>query len=102
MEHLLLFNRRRRKLQRRVKTILRINALVIGIALFFCSSLIPTGHAQQAQTETQAVQVIGLAGLKENTKGRLTDRQRNSAVYSCQGQRRRGRRVYRGCCHGKG
>jgi hypothetical protein len=30
------------------------------------------GHAQQAQLETQAVQVIGLAGLKENTKGRLT------------------------------
>ena len=52
--------------------ILRINVLVIAISLFFCSSLIAIGHAQQAQTETQAVQVIGLAGLKENTKGRLT------------------------------
>jgi hypothetical protein len=52
--------------------ILRINALVIAVALFFCSPLIRIGHAQQAQTETQASQVIGLAGLKENTKGRLT------------------------------
>ena len=52
--------------------ILRINTLVIVVALFFCSPLIRIGHAQQAQTETQAVQVIGLAGLKENTKGTLT------------------------------
>ena len=50
----------------------RINALVIAVALFFCSSLMRIGHAQQAQIETQASQVIGLAGLKENTKGRLT------------------------------
>ena len=48
----------------------RINAL-IAVTLFFCSPLIRIGHAQQAQTETQAVQVIGLAGLKENTKGML-------------------------------
>ena len=52
--------------------ILRINALVIAVAVFVCSPLIRIGHAQQAQTETQAVQVIGFAGLKENTKGRLT------------------------------
>jgi hypothetical protein len=52
--------------------ILRINTLVIAVALFFCSPLMRTAHAQQAQTETQAVQVVGLAGLKENTKGRLT------------------------------
>jgi hypothetical protein len=50
----------------------RMNALVIAVALFFCSPLIRIGHAQQAQTETQAVQVIGFAGLKENTKGMLT------------------------------
>ena len=50
----------------------RINVLVIAAALFFCSTLIRIGHAQQARTETQAVQVIGLAGLKENTKGMLT------------------------------
>ena len=50
----------------------RINVLVIALGLFFCGALIRIGHAQQAQTETQAVQVIGLAGLKENTKGRLT------------------------------
>jgi hypothetical protein len=58
--------------QRRVKVILRINTLVIAVALFFCSPLMRTAHAQQAQTETQAVEVIGLVGLKENTKGRLT------------------------------
>ena len=52
--------------------ILKINALVIAVALFLCSPLLRIGRAQQAQTETQAVQVIGLAGLKENTKGRLT------------------------------
>ena len=52
--------------------ILRINTLVIVVALFVCTPLIRIGHAQQAQTETQAVQVIGFAGLKENTKGRLT------------------------------
>jgi len=48
-----------------------VKALVIGVVLIICCPLIPIGHAQQAQTETQAVQVIGLAGLKENTKGRL-------------------------------
>ena len=52
--------------------ILRINTLVIAVALFVCSPLIRIGRAQQAQTETQAVQVIGFADLKENTKGRLT------------------------------
>ena len=50
----------------------RTNAIVIVVTLFFCGPLLRIGHAQQAQTETQAVQVIGLAGLKENTKGRLT------------------------------
>lgn len=49
-----------------------INILVIAVALLFCSPLLRISHAQQAQTETQAVQVIGLAGLKENTKGTLT------------------------------
>jgi len=52
--------------------ILRISTLVIAVALFFCGPLMRTANAQQAQTETQAVQVIGFAGLKENTKGRLT------------------------------
>ena len=51
----------------------RNKTLVIALALFFCSTLIPISHAQQrSQVETQAVQVIGFAGLKENTKGRLT------------------------------
>jgi hypothetical protein len=62
----------KRKLQRRVKMILRINTLVIAVALFFSSPLMRTALAQQAQTQTQAVQVVGLAGLKKNTKGRLT------------------------------
>jgi hypothetical protein len=45
--------------------------VVVAVALFFCGAMIRVGHAQQAQTGTQAVQVIGFAGLKENTKGRL-------------------------------
>ena len=46
-----------------------IKVALIGVTLFFCSSV---GHAQQAQTLTNAVQLIGLTGLKENTKGNLT------------------------------
>jgi hypothetical protein len=46
--------------------------VVVVVSLFFCAPLILVSHAQQAQTETQAVQVMGFAGLKENTKGRLT------------------------------
>jgi hypothetical protein len=42
---------------------------LVSVTLFFCSSV---GHAQQAQTLTQAVQLIGLSGLNENTKGKLT------------------------------
>ncbi|HEY8225409.1 MAG TPA: hypothetical protein VIG25_09045 [Pyrinomonadaceae bacterium] len=50
----------------------RIKIVVISTALFICNPVIHTSHAQQAPTETQAVQVIGLAGVKEKTKGRLT------------------------------
>lgn len=52
--------------------ILRISTLVIAVALFFCSPLTRVADAQQAPIETHASQVIGLVGLKENTKGRLT------------------------------
>jgi hypothetical protein len=50
----------------------KVKVVVVAVALFFCAPLIRVSHAQQAQTETEAVQVIGFAGLKENTKGRLT------------------------------
>jgi hypothetical protein len=43
-------------------------ALIAG-TLCFCSFV---GHAQRSQNLTQAVQLIGLAGLNENTKGNLT------------------------------
>jgi hypothetical protein len=46
-----------------------VKVAVIAVTLFFCSYV---GHAQQAQTLTQAVQLMGLSGLKENTKGNLT------------------------------
>lgn len=49
----------------------RLKVVVIATGLFW-GPLICMSHAQQAQTEAQAVQVIGLAGLKENTKGMLT------------------------------
>jgi hypothetical protein len=72
MEQLLPFSRREEKVSKESKMISRINALVIAVALFFCSPLLRIGQAQQAQIETQAVQVIGFAGLNENTKGMLT------------------------------
>ena len=46
-----------------------IKVALIAVTLFFCSSAV---HAQQAQTLTQAVQLIGLPSLKQNTKGKLT------------------------------
>jgi hypothetical protein len=49
----------------------RLKVVVIAIGLFW-GPLICVTHAQQAQTETRTVQVIGLAGLKENTKGTLS------------------------------
>ena len=52
--------------------ILRIKVVVIAVALFICNPVLCVNHAQQAETETEAVQLIGLAGLKDNTKGRLT------------------------------
>jgi hypothetical protein len=46
--------------------------VVVIATVLFLGPLICVSHAQQAQLETRSVQVIGLAGLKENTKGRLT------------------------------
>jgi hypothetical protein len=46
--------------------------VVVAVSLFFCAPLVRVNHAQQTQTETQAVQVISFAGLKESTKGRLS------------------------------
>jgi len=46
-----------------------VKVALIAITLFFCSAV---SHAQQAQTLTPAVQLIGLAGLNGNTKGNLT------------------------------
>ena len=47
----------------------KVKATLIAVTLFSCFSV---SHAQQAQTLTKAVQLIGLADLKENTKGSLT------------------------------
>ena len=49
----------------------KLKVVVIAAGLFW-GPLICVSHAQQAQTESQAVQLIGLADLKQNTKGRLT------------------------------
>jgi hypothetical protein len=49
----------------------RITVVVIAVVLFIYNPVIWVTRAQQAQTETEAVQVIGLEGLKDNTKGRL-------------------------------
>ena len=42
---------------------------LIAVTLLFYASV---GHAQEASTQTPAVELIGLGGLKENTKGNLT------------------------------
>ena len=49
----------------------RITVVVIAVVLFVYNPVIWVTRAQEAQTETEAVQLIGLAGLKDNTKGRL-------------------------------
>lgn len=50
----------------------RVKVLLITLTLFWCGPLISGSHAQQAQTPTSAVQIIGIVGVKEKTKGRLT------------------------------
>jgi len=49
----------------------QIKALVIASALLFSGSLFSTNQAQP-QTEMTAVQLIGVPGIKQNTKGRLS------------------------------
>ncbi|MCM3871709.1 MAG: hypothetical protein ND895_13585 [Pyrinomonadaceae bacterium] len=46
-----------------------VKAVLIAVTLFFCFA---ATYGQQARTVTEAVQLIGLPGLKENSKGRLT------------------------------
>ena len=49
-----------------------MKVVVMVTVLLLCGPLISVSRAQQPQTATPAVQVIGLAGLKQNTKGQLT------------------------------
>jgi hypothetical protein len=49
----------------------RLNVVIVAV-LIFCSCLVSVSHAQQMQAMKQAVQLIGLAGVKEKTKGKLT------------------------------
>ena len=49
----------------------KVKVAAIATALLFCGPLFSVTHAQQ-QTDTQAVQLIGLVDVKQNTKGRLT------------------------------
>ena len=59
--------RLRASAQVRCEMVSMVKAVVIALALFFCSPLMWVSYAQQSQTETQAVQLMGLPGLKENT-----------------------------------
>jgi hypothetical protein len=59
-------------MQKEGEMISRVKVVLIAVTLFWCDPLISVSHAQQAQTLTQAVQLIGLVGLKDNTKGTLT------------------------------
>jgi hypothetical protein len=49
----------------------RLKVVIVAV-LIFCSCLASVSHAQQMQAMTEAVQLIGLAGVKEKTKGKLT------------------------------
>ena len=46
-----------------------VKVVLITVTLFCCFAVT---YGQQAQTVTEAVQLIGLPDLRENTKGRLT------------------------------
>ena len=50
----------------------KFKVILIAVTLFWCDALISGTHAQQAQPQTQAVQLIGLMGVKPNAKGKLT------------------------------
>ena len=50
----------------------RVPILLIALILLWCDPLIPRSHAQQAHTLTSAVQVIGIVGVNEKTKGMLS------------------------------
>ena len=52
--------------------ILRVPVLLIALTLLWCDRLIPGSQAQQAKTPIAAVQVIGIVGVKEKTKGTLS------------------------------
>ena len=49
-----------------------MKVVVMAAALLFFAPLMCVSQGQQAQTEMQAVQLIGLGGVKQNTKGQLT------------------------------
>ena len=51
--------------------ILRVPVLLVALTLLWCDPLIRRNHVQ-AQTATPAVQVIGVVGVKEKTKGTLS------------------------------
>jgi hypothetical protein len=49
----------------------RLKVVIVAV-LVSCSCLASVSHAQQRQGMTQAVQLIGLAGVEEKAKGKLT------------------------------
>jgi hypothetical protein len=46
--------------------------ILLGIALLFAELVIPVANAQQASGPVKAVQLTGLAGVKDNAKGTLS------------------------------
>ena len=49
----------------------RSTMVVVGVASLFAGLVMPAGNAQQAPGTVKAVQVTGLSGVKDNTKGTL-------------------------------
>jgi hypothetical protein len=49
----------------------RSTTILVGVASLFAGLLIPVGNAQQASGPVKVVQLMGLAGVKDNAKGTL-------------------------------
>jgi hypothetical protein len=50
----------------------RSTMVLVGVASLFAGLVIPVGNAQQASGPVKAVQLTGLAGVKDNAKGTLS------------------------------
>src|SRR5690242_1031157 len=62
----------------------RSTTILVGMASLFAGLVIPVANAQQASDPVKVVQLTGLAGVKDNTKGTL--RVENGQLYFVHGK----------------